>query len=170
MQTLEWPKIQFLTDFSLLASSIKVCTINEPFQNLSLIPFVWTYDHVFSLKKAYNEPCDLNHHIFIWVISMSLNHIFYYCDSQHNITLHSLISPSTSCKYSRLHFSHGTSVEMPSAWHSPCSVPQSSSLACLHSIKQSPSNVTLKTNLINIHPFLRIFLQKSSLNNCMTSF
>lgn len=44
-----------------------------------------------------------SHHI--WVNSMASNHFFYLFDSQHNMTLHRLISSSTLCKYSLLHLS-----------------------------------------------------------------
>jgi hypothetical protein len=41
------------------------------------------------------------------------NHLFHLSDSQYNMTLHRLISPTTSCKYSLLHHYDDTFVHKP---------------------------------------------------------
>jgi hypothetical protein len=76
------------------------------------------------------------------------------------MTPHNLISPSTSCKYSLLHPSHGISVHKRSTWPSPSLGPSKPFPCYMHTIRLSPSHIILKTNLINIHPFF----QQRSLN------
>jgi hypothetical protein len=67
------------------------------------------------------------------------------------MTLHNLISQSTSCKHSLLHLSHGTSIHKPSACPSP-SLSPSKPFSCL----SSPYQIFSKSHYIE-HPLKEHF-------------